>query len=332
MINPAHNKRGRLTSEQLSHVASSEVVENAHEVSSTPTTSSAAGTEGRSVANVSGRTLETLSVSSNIPRFQVPNEIYKTVPPYFFPIVTTLPSPSTDIPESFIDKIDDIPDENITLVYDNNGYISYQVEDSFGIEGTRRLMIDLGQAEETITEQTLKPVWSLLTHSKEFRTAIETKTSIDLDNYRVKQIRFDNSKQPTLKQIILNGRSYGFDEFVDSSAELFPGFEPERQSYLYRAITDKEWSEIKNKRHMVIRSRDNFEDNVGPQVSDYVSSNGYAGVIVKIPVKGKFFGGKGMQVPRIECLIPHFVHEQEIKVSADKGKTFIQLSDFLRST
>lgn len=102
--------------------------------------------------------------------------------------------------------------------------------------------------------------------------------------------------------------------------------------YLYRAINQSEWHQIQERGFYLIRERDNFEKEVGSQVSHYLKEKGHAGVIIKIPRKGPYFAQAGFQVPRWSCVFDHYVKADEIFVSeTGKDGVWIPLPEYLKA-
>jgi hypothetical protein len=76
--------------------------------------------------------------------------------------------------------------------------------------------------------------------------------------------------------------------------------------YLYRAPNTMEWESIVKHRNFLVALRTNFEITVAPQVSMYAQQEGYAGVVIRIKVPGPYYRNAGLQVPRIESILPHY--------------------------
>ncbi len=85
-----------------------------------------------------------------------------------------------------------------------------------------------------------------------------------------------------------------------------------KEDYVYRAVNNQEWEEIKSKWWWTI-PQTNFEKNIGPQVSMYSKKEWYAWVIIRIKADKSCYKYWWMAVPRIECYKPHFTKDIEVQ-------------------
>lgn len=145
---------------------------------------------------------------------------------------------------------------------------------------------------------------------------------------------YDYDKQPELIRIIYKGVAYSLEDFRKAVPELFKD-ELDLYSeiafqgpYLYRAIGDTEWDEIKEKGVFQIRIKTNFEEKIGTQVQHYAAQPGYAGVIVRIPVQGQYFSRR--LYGTIESIMPHFVKPEILTSKIGEPEKWVSVEEYLR--
>lgn len=262
-----------------------------------------------------------------------PEEIYAVIEIADFALLKTLLNPETALPiiNYFHRKPSQINENEILLTFRNNGFIGIKSREDFDFYEMEDILLKGSQVENKIVDQ--NNLFLTAYRLVQFRNSLSRDKKIELDqglaqtvnlsSYRT-DVEYSPGKKPSLERIIIKGQEYSLEEFQRQADKIFPlpielGI---GSSNLYRAVTTDEWRLIQERGNFLVRHRDNFEGSIGPQVSAYCNEEGYAGVIIRVPVKGPYFVNAGLQVPRISCALPHFINASEIEVSMDQGKTF----------
>lgn len=255
-----------------------------------------------------------------------PDFIYLNIPMNCFTVLSTLPDKvkTTFIPQNFSENPDST---QISVVLKNNGHITIKREVDIAKMAAKIEEID---GKDFNTAIRLAYEISKKISEPEFR-----ELSISDEFYRT-SYNWNEQFSPEIERIVFQEKDYTLEEFRKYCNEQFI---PEIRSYglpifegehLFRALRPDEWDRILDNGFYLIRTRDNFEAQVGNQVQTFLQDKEYAGVVVKVPSKGPFFsvvpGGSGT----IRSAYDHFILGNEIEVSRD-GKSFLPLDQFLKS-
>ncbi len=147
---------------------------------------------------------------------------------------------------------------------------------------------------------------------------------------------YDFDKKPGLVQIQYRGITYTIDEFREEANTIFKddlemlSEVSVRGQYLYRAVDRLQWRGILETGYFCIIGGDNFEDNLGPQVRHYATDKDYAGMIVRIAIAGPYFRHAGFQVPRVTCMMPHFVKPEILISKVNEPEQWVSVEEYLR--
>ena len=189
----------------------------------------------------------------------------------------------------------------------------------------------------------LSPVITNVTYAIEndsvFRDKVIDILNGNLEMFKEETDERDHEKEPSLEKIICRGKEYTLEEFKKNEKEIFKDAYEflndfplvyRESEVLYRAVTESEWEDIKEKNLFLVRPRDNFESVTSGQVAVFANDGGYAGIIIKIPTK-QFFTPRMTMASNthVQAAYAHFVSGDEIEVSRD-GVTFLPLRDFLQ--
>ncbi len=145
----------------------------------------------------------------------------------------------------------------------------------------------------------------------------------------------DFNCSPRLNSVIMNGERLSLTKakvrlFEIQESSFYVRFSYQGE-YLYRSVREDEWTSIQNDGQMLIRDRDNFEEEVGQQVKYYKDQPGYAGLIIRIPNKTPYNSRAGFAVRRISTILPHFMDGNEIFVSKTGDESsFVPLKNYLK--
>ncbi len=293
---------------------------------------SSASSGGQSLLNSSvyAQTVVASQINSSI---EVPEFIYATIRKQDFAMIATLPNIETEIPVNYTVRKPEVDDRELLLKFRNNGLLYLRRRPDFNLNEMIEIL-RISREGEIDENQLAIDAYRIL----EFRCALNVsqraeldlsllQRGVDLDNYRA-DAHYNFSKRPSFESVVVHGTEYSLGDFKARFHNLFNiPFEFDLGTEnLYRAVTVRVWELIQEKGHFLIRDRDNFEASIGPQVSRYAQEEGYAGVIIKIPIKGHYFMPAGLQVPRISCAYPHYIDGNEIEVSYDMGRSFKALN------
>jgi hypothetical protein len=260
--------------------------------------------------------------------------IYMVMPERFYPIATTYPQGSkVAIPWEFVAKPDKAKDDDMVLVFKNNGVV--KVHRKLTSDGIRKIAEAIGWKTD---EFSLFSLSMDLRQNETLRDAAEIMLgkSIDADEYSESKLDYNfDIEPPEPIQVIYKGKAYSLEEFKADVAELFKeeisllSAVAFKGKYLYRAIYTSEWREIQEERVMPIRVETNFEEAIGPQVRGYVNQDGYAGIIIRIPVLGPYFVIKGIGVQRVASFTPHFVKPKILISGVDEPERWVSVEDYM---
>jgi len=246
---------------------------------------------------------------------QTPENLFIRLPVHYAALVGTLPDAKAEIPENFVDKVDDPRDDELILVYRNNGFLSKIQRWHWSPNAVREFLKDRGLPAFKDTVGHLLDV--LFRNPELFKDDPDAQKHAEFEN------EYDYSRRPELLYILYQGKQIPFESFKSNWHQLFADdlklmdAAPFSYSgeYLYRALRLHEWEDLKEKGYLALRPRDNFQSMVGSQVSSYVKNPEYAGVIIRFLRQGPYYAEAGMSVRIVRVVIPHFITENDIEVS-----------------
>lgn len=257
--------------------------------------------------------------------------IYKIIPRKYYALLMTLPGVNSYIPwGEFVDIMPDVTDEDIVLIYKNNGFLQKRrkLNIYFCMEIFKKLNFSFSQITDFWKTEKENP----LKLEKMLRSR-----GIDVSKLYVKeQVEVDFSKKAVLSQVVYKGKEYTLEEFKTIGSEVL-AVEGEsavesiafKGKYLYRAITDEQWREIQDNEGYLLLRKDmspNDEETIGPQIRYYMKEKGYSGVVVRVTVQGPYFV-KGGSV--LKCIAPHFVKPEILVSEIDEPEEWIMADTYV---
>ncbi|MBN1871354.1 MAG: hypothetical protein JW800_02160 [Candidatus Omnitrophica bacterium] len=266
---------------------------------------------------------------------ETPEYVYMVFPSGYYPLITTCPTLKPEIPWEFVTSAPSVKEGELVLAFKNNGFV--KVHRKFSVEVARKVAAKiLTKQDENLTYR----IWNILNDERTLPAFQGILSAVGIDDiYSYAQESMDYNfdlERPEMHQVIYKGKTYSIDEFKVQAPELFKREIELSQtlafsgSHLYRAITNREWSDIQKSGYMTIRERDNFEETVGPQVRHFAGEEGYAGVIIRIPVLGPYFAQAGFQVARVTSVTPHFVVPEVLVSPVGQPEKWVTLNEYLR--
>lgn len=253
-------------------------------------------------------------------------------------LLLTMPNPEAAvlIPESY--QMDPpTGQDKIGLVFQNNGFMSVRTRWKTPMEYGDYLERVRPEALEKIAHLSRNDQYNkidnLLSTIQEIMK-IDELSSEKREEFLTKDITYNIERVPSFAGVLFEGKRMCLRHTQEKLSEFVKSFDQSpfiyRGEFIYRSVRDHEWEWISQNQMMLLRSRDNFEGEVGNQVKYFKDEKGYAGVIVRVPNKQPYNGKAGITVPRISTLKPHFIGADEIYVSkTGENDSFIPLKDFI---
>ncbi len=270
-------------------------------------------------------------------KLESPDFVYFNLPARFASLIVTAPHRKIDIPENAVSVADT---EELSIRMRNNGaYGAYPRTTNSDLldrvrialsSATYDLLSNVGsdKLNEAPRDSFVQLLELMADNSRLAYLKQEIKQTFEQEGTLTPQ---DYDARMEIQGAFYKGKFYSFEDFstlrpiVEKDLEIFGTLtHVNKGDYLYRAVDELEWRQIQRDNAFLVRVETNFEDNVGPQVSDYAKNPNYAGKIIRIKSEGPFFRNAGMAVQRVTSVLPHFANHVEVL----DGDNWINVRDY----
>ncbi len=270
-------------------------------------------------------------------KLESPEFVYFNLPSRFASLIVTFPNQQIDIPEN---AVSEPTTEELSIKMRNNGaYGVYSRTTNSDLldkvrialfSGTYDLLSKTGS--DILNEVPRDAFVHLLEQMTDGTRLGYLKQDIQQTfNQEGKLSPQDYDARMEIEGAFYKGNFYTFDQFdslkpiLEDELKVFGALtHVKKGDYLYRAVNEQEWGQIRRDNVFLVRVETNFEDNLGPQVKNYAEDPDYAGKVIRIKSEGPFFRNAGMAVSRVTSVLPHFSNHVEVL----EGDNWINVRDY----